>query len=98
MARCPSCHANINDWHILSIGKTGTIQCTKCRQVLKMDPHLSLFKILVSIGFLAGGVTGGFCVASPNAFKWIILVLIWFLVIALVEVRFARLQANGGKP
>lgn len=97
MARCPSCHANINDWHILSMGKTGQITCPKCGQVLKMDPHVSLLKVFVSAGFLVGGISSGFCVAFPHAVKWLGFVLLWFLLIALTEIRFARLQAHGGK-
>lgn len=60
-----------------------------------MDPHLSVLKVFVSIGFLVGGVSGGLCMTSPHAAKWIVFVLVWFLVIALVDVRFARLQPDG---
>ena len=91
MSKCPKCRKNINDWHILTLGKTNSVTCKHCGTELQVPDKVSGIKVFVGTGFLLGGLIGGLCVAIPNAAKWIVFVLIWFLLLALADVRYTLL-------
>jgi len=91
MSKCPKCHKNINDWHILTLGKKTSVTCKYCGTELRVPDKISGVKVFAGTGFLLGGLVGGLCVAVPHAVKWIVFVLIWFLLLALVDIRYTRL-------
>lgn len=100
MAKCPACGVNLNDWHILTLGAKDSIKCSRCRAKLTPPAKVSGIKVFVSVGFLAGGLGCGMSVAFGHPLQWIAIVLVWFLLLALADVRYTQLEVkkNGEKP
>jgi len=100
MAKCPHCGASIRDWHILTLGKENSITCQKCGTELFIPDQVSGIKVFVSTGFFMGAVGAGICVATGHILKWVALILIWFLLLALADIRYTRLkeQRDGSPP
>lgn len=91
MAKCPACGKSVNDWRILTLGSKSFVPCPHCRAELKTPEKVSGIKVFVSMGFLLGGFAGGLGTMSGHPLVWIGVVLIWFLVLALADIRYTRL-------
>lgn len=94
MAKCPACGVNLNDWHILTLGKKSNIVCSHCGKALKPRTKVSGVKVLLGTGFLLGGIAGGLIVAFGVFVQWIVFVMIWFLLLALADVRYTQLEVD----
>lgn len=94
MSKCPNCGKSLNDWHILTLGKTNSITCTSCGKKLKAREAVSGVKIVVGTGFLAGGLAGGICAVTGHLLHWFVFVILWFLFLCLVDVRYTRLDVK----
>ncbi len=98
MAKCPACSKNLNDWHILTLGAKDSIVCAHCGKKLKPLSRVSGIKVFCSVGFLAGGLGGGLSFAFGHPLQWIALILIWFLILALADVRYTHLEVKPDNP
>jgi hypothetical protein len=96
MAKCPACGVNLKDWHILTMGKTDSIRCIHCSAILKPQAKVSGIKVFLGAGFLLGGVTAGFSVAFGYVLQWVAFILIWFLLLALADIRYTHLEIRRG--
>jgi hypothetical protein len=94
MAKCPACGVNLNDWHILTLGAKNSFRCSHCRVELKAQDKVSGIKVFAGVGFMLGGIAGGLCIAFGHFAQWIAYVLIWFLLLALADVRYTRLDVK----
>ena len=92
MAKCPACGKHLNGWSILTLGAKTVIKCDHCHAELKAQEKVSGIKIFVTVGFLVGGIAGGLSLTSGLAVLWIAVMLIWFLLLALADVRYTRLD------
>lgn len=92
MAKCPACGANLSPLSILTLGSKTVIRCEKCKADLKAQEKVSGIKVFVSVGFLVGGIGGGLSMASGHALQWIAVILVWFLILALADIRYTRLD------
>lgn len=91
MAKCPVCGKQVNDWHILTLGAKTSVPCPGCHSKLKIPVKVSGIKIFVSTGFMIGGFVGGLSMVSGHPLVWIAIVLIWFLLLALADIRYTQL-------
>ncbi len=99
MAHCPACGTSINSWQILALGKSNTIQCPRCSNVLKVPAKISGVKVFTGVGFLMGGLAGGLCAMFGFVLQWIAFILIWILFLCLVDIRYTHLEVKrNGKP
>lgn len=96
MAKCPACGANLRDWHILTMGKTDSIRCGHCHATLKPQTKVSGIKVFLGVGFMLGGLSAGLSVAFGYVLQWIAFILIWFLLLALADIRYTRLEIRSG--
>jgi hypothetical protein len=92
MAKCPDCGSTLNAWDILTLGAKNSIQCSGCHATLRARQKVSGIKVFVGVGFLIGGLACGLCMALGRFIQWIAFILIWFLLLALADVRYTRLE------
>jgi uncharacterized protein (DUF983 family) len=92
MAKCPSCGKNLSPWSILTLGSKTVVRCQACGADLKAQEKVSGIKVFVSVGFLIGGIGGGLSMASRHVLQWVALILVWFLILALADIRYTRLD------
>ncbi len=92
MAKCPVCGVNLSALSILTLGSKTVIHCQKCGANLKAQDKVSGIKVFVSIGFLIGGIGGGLSMASGHVVAWLAVIVTWFLILALADIRYTRLD------